>query len=143
MIYPMGKRKKGDYSLSWRDIKIDHIDYVEKCVAEFEITALRFFKKVYEGDTIHYGAFKVKVYQNQNIQLRPYESTEFTGVTNLRLKDSMGLGGYEGGIGFGDTVEQALEDTVRNFFGNVMERKAMKKMGLCKEDFVLIDYDEF
>lgn len=129
--------------MSWRDIKIDHIDYVEKCVGEFEITALRFFKKVYEGDTIHYGAFKVKVYENQNIQLRPYESNGFTGVTNLRLKDPMGLGGYEGGIGFGMTVEQALDETVRKFLRNIMDYKAEKKMGLCKEDFVLIDYNEF
>lgn len=129
--------------MSWKDIKIDHIDYIEKCVAEFEITALDFFGKVYEGDTIHYGAFKVKVYEDQNIQLRPYENVGFTGFTNLRLKDSLGLGGYEGGIGFGITVEQALEDTIRNFTGNIMDYKVKKKMGLCKEDFVLLDYDEF
>lgn len=129
--------------MSWKDIKIDHVDYIEKCVAEFEITALDFFEMVYEGDTIHYGSFKVKIYERQNTQFDFDESVRFTGVTNLRLKDSLGLGGYEGGVGFGITIEQALEDTVRNFISNIKDYKARKKKGLGKEDFVLIAYDEF
>lgn len=53
--------------MSWRDIKIQNIDAIEKCVAEFEITALRFFEELYEYDIIHYGAFKVKIYERQNM----------------------------------------------------------------------------
>lgn len=129
--------------MSWKYIEIDHIDYIEKCVAEFEITALNFFETVYEGDTIHYGSFKVKIYESQNTQLNIDENEKFTGFTNLRLKDPLGLGGYEGGIGFGITIEQALEDTIRNFIGNIKDYKVEKKKGLCKEDFVLLSYDEF
>lgn len=116
--------------MSWKDIKIDHIDYIEKCVAEFEITALDFFETVYEGDTIHYGSFKVKIYESQNTQPNIGENEKFTGFTNLRLKDSLGFGGYEGGIGFGITIEQALEDTVRNFIGNIKDYKVKKKRSL-------------
>ncbi|MFU8648890.1 hypothetical protein ACNA06_16410 [Lysinibacillus sp. RSDA_15] len=49
--------------MSWRDIKIDSLDAIEKCVAEFEITALRFFEEIFEENIIHYGAFKVKIYE--------------------------------------------------------------------------------
>lgn len=129
--------------MSWKDLKIDHIDYIEKCVGEFEITALDFFETVYEGDTIHYGSFKVKIYESQNTLHNTDENDQFTGFTNLRLKDPLGLGGYEGGVGFGITIEQALENTIRNFIGNIKDYKVEKKKGLCIEDFVLLSYDEY
>lgn len=129
--------------MSWKDLKIDHIDYIEKCVGEFEITALDFFETVYEGDTIHYGSFKVKIYESQNTLHNTDENDKFTGFTNLRLKDPLGLGGYEGGVGFGITIEQALENTIRNFIGNIKDYKVEKKKGLCIEDFVLLSYDEY
>ncbi|MFL0582605.1 hypothetical protein ACH0B6_08535 [Solibacillus silvestris] len=129
--------------MSWKDLKIDHIDYIEKCVGEFEITALDFFETVYEGDTIHYGSFKVKIYESQNTLHNTDENDKFTGFTNLRLKDPLGLGGYEGGVGFGITIEQALENTIRNLIGNIKDYKVEKKKGLCIEDFVLLSYDEY
>lgn len=122
--------------MNWKDIKIDGIDQIEKCIGEFEITALDFFENLYEGDILHYGSFKVKIYEGQN-------NAEFTGFTNLRLIDSLGLGGYEGGTGFGTTIEQALEDTIQNFMNNLTEYNKTKKSGLTKEDFVLVSYDEF
>lgn len=127
--------------MNWKGIKIDNIEQIEKCVGEFEITALNFFERLFKGDTIHYGSFKVKIYENQNKFSNPYINANFTGYTNLRIKDS--TGGYEGGIGFGATMEEALENTVRNFMNNFTEYNEQKKRGLLKEDLVLLSYDEF
>ena len=111
------------------------MDQLEKCIGEFEITAFDFFEKLYEGDMLHYGSFKVKIYENQN--------NEFSGFTNLRLTDSLGFGGYEGGSGFGKTAEQALKETIQNFMENLRAYKEKKNRGLVKEDLVLLSYDEF
>ncbi|MCP3742380.1 hypothetical protein [Rossellomorea sp. BNER] len=127
--------------MGWKDIKIENVDQIEKCVAEFEITALDFFENLYDGDILHYGAFKVKVYETQIVQFNPDKDFNFIGYTNLKLKDSSG--GYEGGIGSGVSLEQALEETIRDFMRKLTEYKAQKSAGLCKEDFVLVDYDEF
>ncbi|MEC1178602.1 hypothetical protein P9B03_08920 [Metasolibacillus meyeri] len=124
--------------MNWKNIKIAHIDCIEKCVAEFEITALKFFSEVCEDGIIHYGAFKVKIYERQSIH-----ENGFTGVTNLRLADPLNKGGYEGGIGFGTSIEQALESTICNFTDNIKAYHAKKKTGLSKDDFVLLNYDEF
>jgi len=124
--------------LSWKDIKIDCIDEIEKCVGEFQISALDFFEDLYEGDTIHYGTFKVKIYENQKSDTN---DLNFTGYTNLKLIDL--TGGFEGGIGFGETIEQALEDTIHNFIDKLSDFKKLKKKGLDKEDLTLVDYDEF
>lgn len=120
--------------MDWKEIKIENIGSIEKCVGEFDITALDFFEGLYEGDIIHYGMFKVKIYEGQ-------DKPAFTGYTNLRLKDSSG--GYEGGFGYGTTLELALENTIRNFMENLIEYKNNKKSGLCKEDLVLLTYDEY
>ena len=119
--------------MDWKEIEFKKVDYVERCIAEFEITALNFFETIYE-DVIHYGAFKVKVYERQ-------VGETYIGVTNLRLQDS--FGGYEGGLGSGKSMEQALENTVNNFIENIMAYKSKKGMNLSKEDFVLLAYDEF
>lgn len=106
-----------------------------------KLQRLTFFERLFKGDAIYYGSFKVKIYENQNKFSNPYINANFTGYTDLRIKDS--TGGYEGGIGFGDTMEEALENTVRNFMNNFTEYKEQKKRGLLKEDLVLLSYDEF
>lgn len=120
--------------MSWKDIRIENVETIEKCVGEFEITALRFFEELFEGDIIHYGLFKVKIYEGQT-------SPFYSGYTNLRIKTPEG--GYEGGYGSGNSIEQALEETVHNFLGNLTQFKHEKKSGLCKEDIVLLTYDEY
>ena len=124
--------------MSWKDIKINCIDEIEKCVGEFQISALDFFEDLYEDDIIHYGTFKIKIYENQRSNSN---DLNFTGYTNLKLIDL--TGGFEGGIGFGKTVEQALEDTIHNFIDKLTDFKELKKKGLDKEDLILVDYDEF
>lgn len=120
--------------LDWKDIRIEGIESIDKCVAEFDISALNFLGELYEGDYIPYGLFKVKIYESQT-------SSGFSGFTNLRLKTPEG--GYEGGYGFGHSLEGALEDTVRNFMANLIEYKRLKRSGLCENDLVLLTYDEY
>ncbi|RPK04738.1 hypothetical protein [Priestia endophytica] len=127
--------------MSWKDIKIDCIDRIEKCVGEFEVSALNFFEDLYEGDIIHYGTFKVKVYENQGTPSNNGANFNFTGYTNLKLIDQ--TGGFEGGIGFGSTMEQALEETIHNFIDKLKDYKESKKKGLTKENLIIVDYDEF
>ena len=43
----------------------------------------------------------------------------------------------------GGTIEQALEETIHNFIDKLVDYKEAKKKGLDKEDFILVDYDEF
>lgn len=127
--------------LDFKDIRINRVDMIEKFVAEFDITALRFFETIYAGDTIHYGAFKVKVYEtNYNNDDAP-EEIGFTGYTNLRLRDPDGK--HEGGIGYGLTIEESLQKTTAYFLDLIEEYKLDKGTGLSKEDFVIIPYDEF
>jgi hypothetical protein len=120
--------------LNWKDIRIENVESIEKCVAEFEISALHFFEELFEGDFIPYGLFKVKIYESQI-------SSHFSGFTNLRIKTPEG--GYEGGYGSGISVELALENTVRNFMGNLQEYKRQKQSGLYEDDLVLLPYDEY
>ncbi len=120
--------------LDWKDIRIENVACIEKCVAEFEISALNFFGELFEGDFIPYGLFKVKIYESQT-------SSYFSGFTNLRIKTSEG--GYEGGYGSGISIELSLENTVRNFMEELMEYKRQKQSGLCEDDLMLLPYDEY
>lgn len=127
--------------MNWKDLRIDRVGMIQKCVAEFDIAALKFFGEIYEGDTIHYGGFKVKIYETSyNNDEAPGESG-FTGYTNLKLVDSDGY--PEGTTGYALTIEEALEKTVSNFLDLVEEFKKEKPNGLQKEDFIIVPYDEF
>lgn len=127
--------------MNWKDMRIDRVGLIQRCVAEFDISALRFFEEIYEGDTIHYGGFKVKIYETSyNNDVAPGESG-FTGYVNLKLIDSDGY--PEGATGYALTIEEALEKTVSNFLDLVEEFKEEKKKGLQKEDFIIVSYDEF
>ncbi len=122
-------------------MRIDRVGLIQRCVAEFDISALRFFEEIYEGDTIHYGGFKVKIYETSyNNDVAPGESG-FTGYVNLKLIDSDGY--PEGATGYALTIEEALEKTVSNFLDLVEEFKEEKKKRLQKEDFIIVSYDEF
>lgn len=123
--------------MSWKKLKIEGISQIEKCVSEFEVSALDFFETIYLDQKIEYGTFKVKIYENQQDTNNFY----YTGYTNIRLRTLEG--GYEGGIGFGTTIDETLENTIYNFMNNIKLYKKSKGLGLVLEDFVLLSYDEF
>ncbi|MCC5802250.1 hypothetical protein [Rossellomorea vietnamensis] len=124
--------------MSWKDIEINGFQ-IEKCVGEFEVTALDYFEDVFDGDEIHYGAFKVKVYESQVVQFSEKEYN-FIGYTNLQVKDSTGT--YESGVGYGKTLEIALENTIQSLKSKIEELNSDQK-GLTKPDFNLVSYDEY
>jgi len=103
----------------WKNIKIKGIARIEKCVAEFDVLEL---------NKTPYSKFKVKIYENS--------TGNFTGYTNLRIKD--GLGDASGGVGYGSTIEEALEDTVV-YFLNILDEKEYWQ----EEDFECADPYDF
>lgn len=103
----------------WKNIKIRGIARIEKCVAEFDVIEL---------NKTPYSKFKVKIYENLG--------GKFTGYTNLRIKD--GFGDASGGVGYGSTIEEALEDTVI-YFLDMLD----KKEEWLEEDFECADTYDF
>jgi hypothetical protein len=81
----------------WKDISIKGIAKIEKCVAEFDIWELYISP---------YAKFKIKIFEDKD--------SSFTGYTNLRLIDKGG--DLTGPVGYGSSIEEALEDTINQFF---------------------------
>ncbi|MBP2644189.1 MAG: hypothetical protein H6Q67_2076 [Firmicutes bacterium] len=104
---------------NWENVKIKGIARIEKCVAEFDI---------YELNKTPYAKFKVKIYADSN--------RRFIGYTNLRIKDS--AGDACGGVGHGNTMEEALEDTVLYFLKMLDQKETW-----CEEDFEYADPYDF
>lgn len=75
-----------------------------------------------------WAKFKVKIYEGQD--------GKFTGYTNLRIKDETGVA--YGGVGFGNTIDEALEDTI-NYFLKMLEEKD----GWTEADFECADPFDF
>jgi hypothetical protein len=85
---------------TWRDIKIDHINLIEKLVAEFNVCAIQI---------VPYGKFKVRVFEHPD--------GSFTGYPNIAVKNAQGSPDWMSG--WGKTVDEALEDTIRQFLMTV------------------------
>ena len=83
----------------WKKIKVDGIVGIEKCVAEFQ---------VWELYKTPYAKFKVRVFERE---------TSFVGYTNISVKDK------ERSVGYGLSIEEALEDTLINFM-EVLDQRA-------------------
>lgn len=83
---------------NWKNINISSVSKVEKLEAEFQIWELK---------VIPSGKFKVRIYQRSNNKL--------IGYTNIKVKDPSN-DFFDCGVGFGATISEALEDTIKNFF---------------------------
>lgn len=103
----------------WKNIKINGIATIEKCIGEFN---------VFELIKTPYGKFKVKVYEKPN--------GTYIGYTNLQLKDEEGC--LFSGVGHGKTISETLEDTIQYFIKMLDE-----KQNLSEEDFVCSDSYDF
>jgi hypothetical protein len=103
----------------WKQLEIKDVTFIEKCVAEFNV-----------GELVKtpYSKFKVKIFEKQD--------GTFIGFTNLQLKDKEGS--PFPGVGYGDTVEKALADTINYFFAMIDEKE-----NLCDEDFECVDPYDF
>ena len=76
----------------WHNLKIKGIARIGKCVAEFNVK---------EINKTPYSKFRVRIYEDS--------TRSFIGYTNLITKDG------DEGVGYGNTIEEALEDTVLYF----------------------------
>ena len=103
----------------WYDIKHPGIAKIEKVVAEYNI---------WELNIIPCAKFRIKIYESQNHM--------YIGCTNIQLAD--GLGDFCGAIGYGDTKEEALEDTISEFF-----KMAARKDVWEEKDFQYADPYDF
>lgn len=106
-------------SIEWKKISIKGIAKIEKCVAEFNVTEL---------EKTPHGKFKVKIYERQ--------VGGYVGYTNLQVKDIDGCPYC--GIGYGETVDEALEDTINYFLKMISQKKK-----ISKDDFECMDAYDF
>ncbi len=104
---------------SWKDIKIEDIASIKKCVAEFDIGELK---------KTPWAKFKIKIYERQD--------SSFYGYTNLQIKDEDGC--PFGGVGYGETIEEALKSTIENFLEMLNEKDIWNE-----KDFEVIDSYDF
>ncbi|MFD3262292.1 hypothetical protein ACE3MQ_27230 [Paenibacillus lentus] len=104
---------------NWKNIRVPRVSSIEKCVAEFDITQL----------DVPSGRFRIRIYENTN--------GKFMGFTNLKIKNL--FDGYpEGGVGNGNSITEALEDTIKNFMENLSENRILND-----SDFIFVNYNEF
>ena len=104
---------------NWKLLKVDGVPNIRKCVAEFEVQEL---------EKTPYGKFKIKIFEDSKGNL--------TGYTNLQAKDSDGC--PIAGVGYGSTIEEALEDTIKYFLKMLEDKK-----DLTEEDFECSDSFDF
>jgi hypothetical protein len=90
---------------NWKDIKINGIASIEKCVAEFQIGELQ---------KTPFGKFKIKIFERAN--------NTYAGFTNLMVKHSED-NSADCGVGFGSNISEALEDTLNNFMEMLNQRE--------------------
>jgi hypothetical protein len=103
----------------WQNLKIEGVARIEKCVAEFDVTEL---------EKTPYSKFKVKIFEDA--------AGNYTGYTNLRIKDN--FGDASGGVGHGENIEEALKDTIQYFLKLLDEKK-----NWSEEDFECSDPFDF
>jgi hypothetical protein len=108
-------------SQDWKNIKIDGIVKIEKCVAEFKICEMNYSP---------YGKFKLKIFESAD--------GKFTGLSNQQVKDESGK--INRVVGHGATLEETLTDTLQYFF-KLVSWKGNREWK--EEDFAEIDPFDF
>ncbi|EMT49946.1 hypothetical protein I532_24935 [Brevibacillus borstelensis AK1] len=104
----------------WKDIEITGINKIDKVVAEFQVWAI---------EKVPYGKFKIKILETAK--------GGYIGLPNLAVKNIRD-GTPDGTSGFGGTIEEALEDTIKYFLQTLEGRE-----NLTENDFVWSDPHDF
>ena len=105
----------------WKKIHFSNISQIEKCVGEFNI---------WELNICPYAKFKIKIFENSD--------GNFTGYSNLLVIDE--IGEYYCAVGYGNTLEIALEDTIQYFF-KMTSRKPPEEW--TEKDFICSNSFDF
>lgn len=106
----------------WKKISIDKVGSIEKMVGEFEI---------WMPEMLPYAKMKIKVYEDRN--------GKYTGYTDVRIIRKFD-GSPEGAVGWGNSVEEALENTINYFIEMVEEDYAGR---LEEENIEYTEYSDF
>ena len=111
----------------WHELKINKVEKIEKCVAEYQI---------WMHTILPYGKMKIKIYENQD--------KTFIGLTDIRIKRKFD-GSYEGGVGYGYSIEEALKDTIEWFINVVNSEYPMTEYpnGITEECIKYADQIDF
>lgn len=105
----------------WKNVIIEGVSGIERLAAEFEVWSIK---------KLPYAKFKVKVYEDV--------SGKYTGRTDLMIKDPK-TGCPEGAVGWGKTVAEALEDTVKYFMSEIEKRGGV----LTEDDIEYVEPSDF
>lgn len=111
----------------WKNLKIENVGAIERCVAEFQIWA---------HNILPYGKMKIKIYESQE--------GKFFGYTDIRIIRKFD-DNPEGAVGHGKTIEEALTDTVNQFMQIANDDFPAYEYpnGLPEEKVVYSDYSDF
>lgn len=88
---------------------------IEKLVGEYNI---------WELEKTPYAKFKIKVYVNEN--------GSYSGYTNLQIIDENG--DFYCAVGWGETQEMALNDTLNNFSEMLSKKDVWEEKDFCCAD---------
>ena len=92
----------------WKNIKTDGIAKIEKRVAVFDVWELRLTP---------YARFQVKIMESAD--------GVYTGYTNIQVKDK--TGDYCGAVGDGDTIEDALKETIARLMNRLSTKEVWEE----------------
>ncbi|CAH1223278.1 hypothetical protein PAECIP111893_04944 [Paenibacillus plantiphilus] len=106
----------------WKSIKVDGVTKIEKIVAEFNVWAIQ---------KLPFPKFKVKI--------KEISTGGFSGSTNVAVRSLLD-NEPEWTIGFGNTITESLEDTIKSFFETI---EGMEETSLSEDDFVWSDPHDF
>lgn len=106
----------------WHDMKLENVGAIEKTVAEFTI---------WMTGVLPYAKMKVKVFENQ--------LGSYTGRTDLAIKRKVDSS-PENGLGDGRTIEEALENTIKNF-NNMLKEDGFNE--LTEDDIEYSEWSDF
>lgn len=113
----------------WTDIKttIDEVSDIAKCMEEFT---------VWLQDILPYGKMKVKIIDKGEHYYEGYTDIQIISKCDNRPK---------GAYSRGNTIEEALENTIREFLRIVEEEYPNKNYrdGLPEEAIIYMDYPDF
>ncbi|AVR02630.1 hypothetical protein RJ492_004565 [Pluralibacter gergoviae] len=106
----------------WHDLKLEHVGRIEKTVAEFTVWMIT---------VLPYAKMKVKIYEDDH--------GNYKGRTDLQIKRKFD-GCPESAIGYGNTIEEALEDTI-SYFNSMLKEDGFEE--LTEKDIEYSEYSDF
>ena len=111
----------------WHELEVEQVSKIRKCVGEFE---------VWMHQILPYGKMKIKIHEEQN--------KTYTGKTDICIKRKFD-GQAECAVGFGESIEEALEETIIWFKKMVEEDYPTSEypMGLEAEHIEYSEYSDF